>query len=723
MLYTAITDEDEVKQALEELKDAFQAGAEQNGESYGEHRYVHRNKDGLWGAIGRQKNPRKRDKHFIGFGRGGSMVFEASPSREGDHGGQSGGLFVKDDGGNRYLTYSGNLRISAESPRSKENVRDQLMDFTGPDCWIDVTGIGSKRFLVAPLDPGNASALIDRIDRVTKVIESFKKGDDVCPLSLDGVTTEDPSTRMASSALNTILYGPPGTGKTYATFRRCVEICDGKENCPDENSKGRVRYKELVGEGRIEFVTFHQSYGYEEFVEGLRPDTGSAKEGGEVGAGFRLVATPGVLKRIAKRARGASRKMFKMSLGRSKTDEYQEIFDECIRNGYVLLGHGGKVDWSDVRFEDNNEIRKHWQERPDLGDDNSNTPSIERFRNNMSQGDLVIVPAEGLRFRAIGKVVGSYEFVPRESGYYYHRRKVRWLWSDTEGAPASDICTGRLARRTIYQFERDKIIDDGLRRYIGKAEASADAKPHVLVIDEINRANVSKVMGELITLLEEDKREGAENEVAVTLPHSGDRFTLPANLYLLGTMNTADRSIALLDTALRRRFEFEELAPEPKLLRTVDGIDLPAVLRAINQRLEYLIDRDHLIGHAWLMGARTKADVGRIMRHKIIPLIAEYFYDDWQKVRAVLGGTDDFVRGESLDRPPGLDDTDAGEDRRRWAVQKDFAEGAYDRLISGRARDSGQARSPEQAQGSGQARSPEQAQGSGQASDTEPGTD
>ena len=353
-------------------------------------------------------------------------------------------------------------------------------------------------------------------------------------------------------ALNTILYGPPGTGKTYTTFRRCVEICDG--SCPDEDDKVRSRYKKLVEEGRIEFVTFHQSYGYEEFVEGLRPDTGSAQEGEEARAGFRLVATDGVLKRIAERARGPSR------------------------------------------------------------------PT-------------------------------------------------------------------------------------------GEAEASAGAKPHVLVIDEINRANVSKVMGELITLLEEDKREGAENEVAVTLPHSRDRFTLPANLYILGTMNTADRSIALLDTALRRRFEFEELAPKPELLRKVDGIDLPAVLHAINEHLEYLIDRDHLIGHAWLMGARTKADVDRIMRHKIIPLIAEYFYDDWQKIRAVLGGTNDFVQGETLNPPPGLDGTDAGEDRRRWTVQTEFAEGAYGRLSSRRARDSGQTRYPEQDQDSGPA------------PDTETGTD
>ena len=138
------------------------------------------------------------------------------------------------------------------------------------------------------------------------------------------------------------------------------------------------------------------------------------------------------------------------------------------------------------------------------------------------------------------------------------------------------------------------------------------------------------------------------------------------------------------------------------------------MLRAINERLEYLADRDHLIGHAWLMGARTKADVDRIMRRKIIPLIAEYFYDDWQKVQAVLGGADDFVRGEKLNPPPGLDDRDAGEDRRRWTVvQNEFAEGAYDRLISGRARDSGRTRD------SAQAQDPEQDQGSGPAPNAE----
>ena len=324
--------------------------------------------------------------------------------------------------------------------------------------------------------------------------------------------------RQSPTPLNTILYGPPGTGKTYLTAPRCVEICDRTGRLTDDqirehHAEIRKRYKELVASGRVEFVTFHQSYGYEEFVEGLRP---APNEGGQ--AGFRLVPTPGVLKRIAERARGD------------------------LENAYVL------------------------------------------------------------------------------------------------------------------------------------------------VIDEINRADISKVMGELITLLEEDKREGASNEVAVTLPHSGDEqtFTLPPNLHILGTMNTADRSIALIDTALRRRFQFEEMAPKPELLSVVDGIDLPAVLKTINDRLEYLIDRDHLIGHAWLMNASTKTDVDGIFRRKIIPLVAEYFYDDWRKVRAVLGNTDDFVRGERLAAPPGLDEEDV-EERFRWTVRGDFAPDAYRSLISGQS--------------------------------------
>ena len=236
---------------------------------------------------------------------------------------------------------------------------------------------------------------------------------------------------------------------------------------------------------------------------------------------------------------------------------------------------------------------------------------------------------------------------------------------------------------------------DGVLKRIAKRASEAPSMAHVLVIDEINRANVSKVMGELVTLLEEDKREGAANRLAVTLPHSHESFSLPGNLHILGTMNTADRSIALLDTALRRRFAFEELPPRPDLLTVVDGVNLPAVLRAINERLEWFIDRDHLIGHAWLMSARNREDVDDAMRRKIIPLVAEYFYDDWEKARAVFGGGGEFVDRKRLPAPPNHDDE--GEARYRWTIRDPFPDDAYQRLV--RAAAELPAEAPENAEG------------------------
>ena len=231
----------------------------------------------------------------------------------------------------------------------------------------------------------------------------------------------------------------------------------------------------------------------------------------------------------------------------------------------------------------------------------------------------------------------------------------------------------------------------GVLKRIAERAREDSKNPYVLVIDEINRANISKVLGELVTLLEVDKREGADNEVSVTLPYSKEAFTLPSNLYFLGTMNTADRSIALLDTALRRRFEFLEMPPELERLEIVDGVDLPTVLKTINERLEYLIDRDHLIGHAWFMGCENLNDVADIMRNKIIPLLAEYFYDDWNKVRAVLGGGDQFITRKKFDPPPELEE-DGGEDRYRWTVNDPpYPQQAYVNLITpSRDQDSGE---------------------------------
>jgi hypothetical protein len=295
--------------------------------------------------------------------------------------------------------------------------------------------------------------------------------------------------------------------------------------------------------------------------------------------------------------------------------------------------------------------------------------------------------------QGIGVVIGPYAYdAERTVDHYRHQRAVHWLWK-SEGAStidASEIYGKNFSQVSIYQLDMSLIRWENLTPYLNREAADARPLPHVLVIDEINRANISRVLGELITLLEEDKRAGAPNALEVVLPYSGLPFSLPPNLHILGTMNTADRSIALLDTALRRRFHFEEMAPDPGMLAAVSlddvAVDLPAILSAMNDRLEFLLGPDHLLGHGWFMNIRNKSDLDHVMARKVIPLLREYFHEDLGRVRAVLGGGDGFLEARPLSPPPGMTE-DLLEPRWRYsdrfAGAGGYAVGAYDEIVRG----------------------------------------
>lgn len=520
---------------------------------------------------------------------------------------------------------------------------------------------------------------------------------------------------MSNGASNIILFGPPGTGKTYATTKLAVKLCGVK---PPENELIRTVYERLRDEGRIEFVTFHQSMSYEDFVEGRQPDTGSDDSSGESTGGFRLKTVPGVFRRLVSRAiedqvkepnfnhiseqnifSTSSKRIFKASVGSNTNRDDDHIFEDAIKKSYVPL-NVADVDIGDNIYEDKLKISDAVNEELGSSDKGGKMAGmLHRFRNIARIGDIVVVSKGNKKFRAIGEITGDYAFCPKPGGGYAHQRSVKWHWLNRDGLSVSHLQKSDFIQNSFYILKRDNINIDNINSLIylkdkddtdeafKVKEEVSHVNDYVMIIDEINRANISKVFGELITLIEPDKRLGAPNELIVTLPYSGDKFGIPSNLHIIGTMNTADRSVALIDTALRRRFKFEEMIPDLTALPKDCEVNLRKLLVTINGRIEYLYDREHQIGHAYFTNCHSKADVDEVMRYKVIPLLFEYFFDDFQKVACVLGDNfsgEDEAEGGFLNRtivpaPPGTE-ADEGSPRFSWRVRSEKEKFDYSNL-------------------------------------------
>jgi 5-methylcytosine-specific restriction enzyme B len=509
---------------------------------------------------------------------------------------------------------------------------------------------------------------------------------------------------VQTATTNLILYGPPGTGKTYQTAWEAVRLCLGDAVAVDlTGDKNRDRlmaeYRRLMSEGRIEFVTFHQSISYEEFVEGLRPDTGPNEADFSTnddarGAGFRLEPAEGVFKTISERARldhvgqqsapwlDRGKSVFKLSM---IGNNWRPGFDHSIKSDRIYWLFGGRVDWSPPGFEQFEAIKARWQQdHPEATGQHASVSGTWYFRSVMEIGDYVVLTVGKNQAVAVGRIVGPYEYRPDLSAPEVedtpHTRRVEWLWQDQNGIERAKFYPENFSAFQPLYGMTERVDWDGLEGAIfpkRRDYPTSTARPFVLIIDEINRANISKVFGELITLLEPDKRLGRRDEIQLTLPYSKKRFGVPPNLHIIGTMNTADRSIALLDTALRRRFTFKELMPNPAILSpNVGGINLQKLLATINDRIEYLFDREHQIGHAYFTGCTSLDAVEDVMRHKVIPLLSEYFYEDWSKVAAVLGdgpqGPSRFLEARRLAAPPGIAADDFSGERLRWRVKDAF---------------------------------------------------
>lgn len=403
----------------------------------------------------------------------------------------------------------------------------------------------------------------------------------------------------SNQPLNQILFGPPGTGKTFNTINKAIEIIENRflssEELKPENRKAlKDKFEEYKKAGQIEFVTFHQSYGYEEFVEGIKAIP-VGKEGNEDGNEMIYAISDGIFKKLSKK----SLEEFLITNTSSNINKKRFILNAKSLNIQAELIQD---DENNFRVIKGSKMRKGY------------ASSFEQYNYFKLRKEV----------EKNAKLKEESEFFIFEEDYLFQSLSA-----------ASSVILGRMSNGTIDWKETFENLN------IEKVEDISEIKNHILIIDEINRGNISKIFGELITLIEPSKRIGADEEIKVKLPYSNDDFGVPQNLYIFGTMNTADRSIALMDTALRRRFEFIEMLPKAELLDfEVDGINIKLMLEKINQRVEYLYDRDHTIGHAYFIGLKEKAtlkELENIFKNKIIPLLQEYFYDDWEKILMVLG--------------------------------------------------------------------------------------
>lgn len=410
---------------------------------------------------------------------------------------------------------------------------------------------------------------------------------------------------LYKGSLNQILYGPPGTGKTYNSINKAIEIINPDFDINQDRKIIKAEFDRLVNEGRIVFTTFHQSMSYEDFIEGIKPkieeDTNENKQ-------VVYEIEDGIFKRLVNKA-----KQFNKD---TKTGSIQYSFDDA---------------WDDLIKEAEQNIEK-------------NTPLFLKIQT----------PKLGLKIVEISER-GNLNLKP--------------IYSEEAKTYTVSFTRAKKLQEVFPDLTKVKNIDKEFRSVIGGSNSTAywsilnviNSKiktnslsinepttstklPYVIIIDEINRGNISSIFGELITLIEESKRIGEVEELEVILPYSKSKFSVPSNLFIIGTMNTADRSVEALDTALRRRFSFEEMMPDDKVFieKNFDDYERADIMNKINQRIEVLLDRNYTLGHSYFI----KDDFENSFENEIIPLLQEYFYNDYGKIGLVLGKG--FVREKAI---------------------------------------------------------------------------
>jgi len=413
-------------------------------------------------------------------------------------------------------------------------------------------------------------------------------------------------------SLNTILYGPPGTGKTYNTVFKAAQIISPNTYITDYDEALKIFNNNLGG--RIEFITFHQSYSYEDFIQGLRPDV-------ETKGQLSFDKKDGIFTRIATEAlfeyyKKAKRLKAENKERAEKKDENEVYLDfiehlKNIESKDFKSATGSLISLTSFTKNDNVEFKHANSSRTYLVSGNRLLKLFEIFP------DIKQIKNVHTDIRdAIGGCNATVYWVALKEFISFYNKYEKS--SDEEKEEVFEEVSYESKKKLLATFDLNLL----------REVSTEDVPNYVIIIDEINRANISRVFGELITLIESDKRSHGKIPLSCTLP-SGEQFVVPSNLYLVGTMNTADKSIALLDIALRRRFEFVPMYPNYNL-----DYEAKEVLQSINEKIIELKGYDFQIGHAYFM--TEDFNLVDCINNKVIPLLLEYFLNDENEVKNIL---------------------------------------------------------------------------------------
>ncbi|MCB0585568.1 MAG: EVE domain-containing protein [Phaeodactylibacter sp.] len=480
---------------------------------------------------------------------------------------------------------------------------------------------------------------------------------------------------------NLILYGPPGTGKTYLTANYALSVIEGRsldELALENRHELRRRFNDYVQAGRIAFVTFHQSFSYEDFVEGIKPYTLNEQVLYRVENGiFKIMC------------RDAHRSVLESVYRHYPEGEPAMEFNQVYNAFLDYLKEEG-VD----SFEGEQKSRIILHRILPFGDLSLRQPK-----------SFAVQPVRKKNLQLMYQQFETAEQIEASGG------DLRGIIGDVDPSLYWSVFL------ELKKFEMNYLLNKEEENGSGNGEAPlskldeygmpfelplvpehilAQCNNYVLIIDEINRGNIPAIFGELITLLEEDKRDGRSEATTVILPYSKELFAVPPNLYLIGTMNTTDRSAEALDIALRRRFAFQAVPARPGLIPKLadgpqaTGVDLQRMLEAINRRLELLIGEDYQVGHAYFLEVNGLDSLRATFEHHIIPLLQEYFFNDYGKIGLVLGR--EFIREKGT--PPDVsvfadfDHPFAGEfsEKRVYELRpmEELTEAAFIRIYDGR---------------------------------------